>query len=120
MLSLSELAQLSDCELQGDPHCHIAQIAPIAAAKQGAISFISETKYQSYLNNSNASAIILPPKMAHLFTGNKLLSRNPYLSYAKVATALFHPKNLQKQSILVPLLIQVPLLLSMFLLVQML
>ena len=89
MLSLFELAQLSDCELQGDPNCQIAHIAPIAEAQYGAISFVSEKKYQAYLANSNASAIILPPAMAHLFNGNKLLSHNPYLSYAKVVTALF-------------------------------
>ena len=89
MLCLSELAQLSDAELQGDPNCPIVQLAPIAEAQQGAISFISETKYQHYLADSKASAIILPYAMASLFRGNKLLSHNPYLAYAKVVTALF-------------------------------
>jgi len=89
MLSLLTLAQITDSELQGDPDCEIVLVAPIAQAEKGAISFLSEKKYQRYLADSNASAMILPPHMAKLFSGNKLLNKNPYLAYAKVVTALF-------------------------------
>jgi UDP-3-O-[3-hydroxymyristoyl] glucosamine N-acyltransferase len=89
MLTLRELAQLCDAELQGNPQCEIMAVAPISEAQQGTISFISEKKYQAYLTTTQASAIILPHSLATQFSGNKLLSYNPYLAYAKAVTALF-------------------------------
>ena len=97
MLTLRTLAKISNTQLQGDPDCEIITIAPIAEAQQGAISFISETRYQIHLKNTQASAIILLPQIAKQFSGNKLLSDNPYLSYAQVTAALFPPKPIAYQ-----------------------
>ncbi len=87
-LKLAEIAEHIGAELRGDPDCTINYIATIANAKSGQIAFLDNPKYRKYLKTTEASAVILSEKMLEGCETNALVSKTPYLAYAKVA-ALF-------------------------------
>ncbi|MEN7549763.1 UDP-3-O-(3-hydroxymyristoyl)glucosamine N-acyltransferase [Rapidithrix thailandica] len=58
-LSIKEIAQLLDGEVQGNENLIIDQVAKIQEGKEGSISFLSNLKYESHLYTTNASAVIV-------------------------------------------------------------
>ena len=63
----------------------VVGIAPIESAQLGQISFLDNSKYQKYLTETKASAVVISPKLkAHCQT-SALISHNPYLDYARIA-----------------------------------
>ncbi len=90
-MRLGDLAQAVGVELRGDPNCLIDRIAPLPDAGEGAISFLNDRKYEAYLAQTKASAVILTPDQASDCPVPALLSNNPYLSYAKVGALLYPP-----------------------------
>lgn len=89
-LTLGFLAQHLGAELRGDAHYQVDAVATLAQAQPHQLSFLSNSKYQSYLASCVAGVVILSPKDADAWQGNALIVRNPYLAYAKAAT-LLHP-----------------------------
>lgn len=88
--TLGLLAEQLGAELRGDAHYQVDSVATLAQAQPHQLSFLSNSKYQSYLASCVAGVIILSPKDAHVWQGNALIVRNPYLAYAKAAS-LLHP-----------------------------
>ncbi len=86
--TLTELAELLEVRLEGDGDCVIRGLAPLADAGDGELSFLSNPAYATQLTQSNAAAVILAEKSAGSFSGNKLVSANPYVTFAR-ATQLF-------------------------------
>jgi UDP-3-O-[3-hydroxymyristoyl] glucosamine N-acyltransferase len=89
-ITLSELAQRTGAVVDGDPELRVTHVAAIDAAGPGAIVFLVDPKYREQLATTRASAVIVAPAMAAATALPKLLHRNPYATYAKVAT-LLHP-----------------------------
>src|SRR4030095_13611642 len=85
---LSELAARTGATLAGDCHIDIVRIATLGAAGPGAIAFLANTKYRSQLAQTRAAAVIVAPEFASETALPKLLSSNPYATYAKVAVLL--------------------------------
>lgn len=88
-ITLSELADKTQAELEGDGGIEIIGAAPIETAKPGDITFIANQKYLKHLDTTKASAIVLDkdtpcPGLA------ALRHDNPYLTFAKVIDIL-HP-----------------------------
>lgn len=101
--SLVELSRHIGAELKGDPECLISGIAALDKAKPGQISFfhdsaLADPKYKKFLQTTQASAVILSAKYSELCPSQQLITNNPYLAYAKIAT-LFTPKHIQKPGI---------------------
>ncbi len=88
---LSELAEEFNLELIGTPDASIERVAGLDPAGPGDISFYSNSRHKSALQASQASAVILTEQDTALFPGNKLVSDNPYASYARIAQKL-HPR----------------------------
>ncbi len=86
---LSELAQLVDGEVIGDPGVKIGGVAPIEDARKGEITFIAHPRYLARLNQTEASAIIVSPNVRE---ADKPLLRvaNPYLAFAKILGIYAH------------------------------
>jgi UDP-3-O-[3-hydroxymyristoyl] glucosamine N-acyltransferase len=95
---LATLATLLDAELDGDPDTKIYSLATLKNAKTGELSFYHNPRYYSDLCKTQASAVILPKSQADNYSGNKLLSDNPYICYAR-SSHLFKPQNAQEKSI---------------------
>ena len=82
---LASLAELLQVELQGDPAIRISGLATLAKAGQEDLSFYHNPLYFQNLQVSKAAAVIISSVEADKFAGNKLLTDDPYLCYAKAS-----------------------------------
>ena len=90
-LTLGYLADTLKVELRGDRDYRVNSVATLAQAQPSQLSFLSNSKYQTYLASCHAGVVILSPKDVDAWSGNALIAPNPYLVYAKAAS-LLHPK----------------------------
>ena len=92
-IKLSQLAKTIDCHIHGDD-CLIENVADLNSAKKGQLAFVYNPRYVADIAQSNASAIII--KQAWLDSCDKpaLISENPRLAFAKIATLLNPLKNI--------------------------
>ena len=88
---LSQLAEILGAELEGDPSKEIIGINTLETSLEQEISFIARESYIPKLSTTKAGAVICNTDYSELFTGNKLICENPYLTYAR-CTELFKKK----------------------------
>ena len=88
-ITLGELATQFGCELAGDPSLTISSVATLSSGRKGAISFFANTAYVEALAATAASAVILQASDLDKCPVPALISRNPYLTFARVALALY-------------------------------
>ncbi len=93
-LTLASLATSTGTILCGDSGYQVHAVAPVEHAGTNDISFIRDKKYARYLEANSAGALILTQDMASDYSGNCLISANPYLTYAQVVTLLYPAKRL--------------------------
>ena len=86
---LSELAARTGATLDGDGAVDIARMATLEDAGPGDIAFLSNPKYRGQLATTRAGAVIVAPDIARETALPKLVSANPYATYAKAATVLY-------------------------------
>jgi UDP-3-O-[3-hydroxymyristoyl] glucosamine N-acyltransferase len=89
-IALRELAERCGAELAGDGGLMIYRVATLEDADARSITFLSNARYRAQLASTRAGAVILAPRDAAATSLPKLLSKNPYAVYARVAT-IFHP-----------------------------
>jgi UDP-3-O-[3-hydroxymyristoyl] glucosamine N-acyltransferase len=83
--TLAQISEFLDASLDGDAsHC-IEKIATLANAKATDIAFLANKKYRAQLDDTQAGAVIISEKEANLFSGNKLVVKDAYIAYAKLA-----------------------------------
>src|SRR6266545_3489481 len=87
---LAELASLTGARVDGDAAVRVERVATLEGATSGAIAFLANTRYRAQLATTHASAVIVAPAFASATPLPKLVSDNPYATYAKVA-AILHP-----------------------------
>jgi UDP-3-O-[3-hydroxymyristoyl] glucosamine N-acyltransferase len=90
-ISIGELAIRFGCTLQGDPDVRVARVASLEAAGADSISFVTNAKYRKLLRSTAASAVIVAPELAAECPCPALLTKNPYATFARIATVL-HPE----------------------------
>ena len=88
---LSQLAEILGAELEGDASKEIIGINTLEKFLEQEISFIARESYLTKLSTTKAGAVICSTDHSELFTGNKLICENPYLTYAR-CTELFKEK----------------------------
>ncbi|MFC3033923.1 UDP-3-O-(3-hydroxymyristoyl)glucosamine N-acyltransferase [Pseudoalteromonas fenneropenaei] len=86
--TLAQLAEWIDAQVQGDGNAVICRIATLAKATAQEIAFLANKKYRGQLATTQAGAVILSPDEAEYFTGNKLVTKDPYTAYALLAQKL--------------------------------
>ena len=91
---LSELAARTGATLAGDGNVDIVRMATLENAGAGEIAFLANPKYHGLLAATRATAVIVAPEFAVETALPKLLSSNPYATYAKVAAILYPPPAL--------------------------
>lgn len=94
-LTLAELASRCGGEVRGDATTRVQRVATIQNAASGSIAFLANPKYRRYLAETGASAVILSPEDAAEWQGPALVTKNPYVLYARVAAALSPPPPFQ-------------------------
>src|SRR3569623_122061 len=83
--TLGQLAEHVDADVRGDATCAITGVATLQKAKAGDISFLSNPRYSKHLAATTASAVILAEEHASACPTNALVTRDPYLAYARIA-----------------------------------
>ncbi len=86
--TLAELTARCGGELRGDGSVRIQAVATIQNAGPGSIAFLANPHYRKFLASTGASALILSPADAEGCKLPALVTPNPYLLYAHVATLL--------------------------------
>ena len=89
-VTLSALAVQTGATLDGDGTTIIRHVGTLEEASADAIAFLANPKYRHQLGSTRAAAVIVGPGDAASTSLPKLVSANPYATYAKVA-ALLHP-----------------------------
>ncbi len=87
--SLRQLAEIAGAELRGDPEIVVDRVSTLTDAERGAISFLANSRYRSYLSGTRASAVILAAEDAPDCPVPCLIAENPDLARARVMTALY-------------------------------
>lgn len=87
--SLQELAEKIGGKIDGDGSIEISSAAPIQTAVSGQISFISNEKYIKFLNETNASAVVLDFEVEKPENVSVLRHKNPYLAFALILDILY-------------------------------
>jgi len=86
--TLKALAEQFGLTLRGDPDHRVGSLATLAAAGPGDVSFLANPAYARHLSECRAGAVIIGEQLAGRWSGNALVSDNPYASWAKVAAHL--------------------------------
>lgn len=90
-LTLEELAERSGARLHGDASRVIAGVCTLQDGRADGISFLANPQYRKYLAGTEAGAVILAEDDLAACPVAALVSRNPYATYARVATLLSPP-----------------------------
>ena len=85
---LGELAERIGAELLGDPDIIIDRVAVLNAAGPREVTFLSNRRYRTHLESTQAGAVILGPEYADVCPVPALVLDNPYVGYARAATLL--------------------------------
>ena len=90
--TLKELADYVGGEVVGDENIKIKGVMTIDEAMEGYITFVSNKKYIKKLGSTGASAILVSPGM-EAEGKNLLVTKNPYLAFAKVVDLMMNPEK---------------------------
>ncbi|MDX1795317.1 MAG: UDP-3-O-(3-hydroxymyristoyl)glucosamine N-acyltransferase [Hydrogenovibrio sp.] len=77
-----------EAKLDGDETEIVRQVSGLAEARKGDLSFLSDSKRISELEETQASAVLVKASDADKTTANKIIVENPYACYAVVAQRL--------------------------------
>lgn len=88
--SLGYLAKYVNGTLVGSKDYQVTGLATLQSATNDKLTFLTNKKYKQKLKHTRAGCVLLESSDAEFFAGNKILSENPYLSYARL-TELFLP-----------------------------
>ncbi len=88
-ISLGVLASQTHATLKGDSQLPISGIGVISQAKAGDITFLASPKYRKYLENTQASAVIVSAREAEACPVAALVCADPKLVFAQVVQLLY-------------------------------
>jgi UDP-3-O-[3-hydroxymyristoyl] glucosamine N-acyltransferase len=86
--TLAELAQRTGAALHGDGSVTVVRVGTLERAGPGDIAFLANPRYRAQLAGRRASAVIVAPADAPHTPLPKLVSPNPYATFACVAQIL--------------------------------
>lgn len=86
--TLGELAEKVGARLHGDASYQVDGVATLQNAQAQQISFLANPRYRKQLATSKAGAVVLSEDDLSFCTTNALVSRDPYLSFAKISAEL--------------------------------
>lgn len=93
-LTLQQIASQLGGRIAGDPGVLIRQVASLATAGEGEITFLASARYRSQLATTRASAVIVGPEAEGLTRLPRIVADNPYAYFARVSQ-LFNALTVQ-------------------------
>ena len=91
-MTLADLARMVGAHVDGDGAIVVERVATLEHAGPRDIAFLANPRYRAQLAATRAGAVIVGPDAANATPAAKLVSTNPYATYARVATIL-HPAD---------------------------
>lgn len=85
LFQLVDVATRFGLTLRGDPEISIRGVNTLSSAVEYEISFLANSLYRTLLTETRAGAVVLTEQDSKLFSGNCLISHNPYLDFARIA-----------------------------------
>jgi UDP-3-O-[3-hydroxymyristoyl] glucosamine N-acyltransferase len=76
-------------ELHGDPSIRVSQVATLAQASPGSLSFFANSRYRRQLTSTRASAVVVSAADIDACPTAALVDPNPYLAYARIASLIY-------------------------------
>jgi len=89
-ITLGELAVQFGCTLRGNPDVVVTHVATLESADSSALSFLANPKYKIHLATTRVAAVVLEAASASECPVSALISKQPYVTYARIAASL-HP-----------------------------
>ena len=89
-MKLREIAARLDCELSGDGEIEITGVAGMEHAGAGELTFLANPKYAHKVKHSRAGAILVSEPLPDAPMAS-LVSRNPYLDFARALELFYQP-----------------------------
>ena len=89
--TLQALAELCGGIVEGDGSVLIRQVNTLEHAAEGELAFLANPKYRAQVASTRAAAVVLAPEHTTLTSSPRLISREPYLAYARIANLLNPP-----------------------------
>lgn len=86
--NLTELAEQLGAQLHGDGAAIISAVATLEEASAGHISFLANSKYRKFLQQSTATAVLIKAEDLEYCPVNALVVNDPYVAFARVAQLL--------------------------------
>ena len=86
--TLAQLAQQLGAQVHGDGTLEIRKVATLEKAGKGDITFLSNKKYRHYLEQSEATAVLITEADLPFCPTNALVIKDPYVGFARVAQLL--------------------------------
>ena len=88
--TVEEMARRLNCSFRGDGNTVIAGVAGLENAGKGSVTFYSGTRYRPQLENTSASAVIVPP--GESFSRLPVIfSNTPYATFIQAVDLFFSP-----------------------------
>jgi UDP-3-O-[3-hydroxymyristoyl] glucosamine N-acyltransferase len=91
--TLGQLAAQFGCELIGDAGVVVERVGTLSTAGPDAVTFLANSSYRAQLAHTRAAAVILAPRDRDSSPVACLVHAEPYLAYARIATALHPPSS---------------------------
>lgn len=92
-IRLGELVDRFGGQLIGNPDIQVVGIAPLSDASDRHITFLSNSKFRSQAEKTQAIALILSEQdhqqIANAYQGARIITANPYVYFAKAAQYFF-------------------------------
>ena len=86
--TLDEIAVQVEGKVHGDGSHQVEKVATLEKAEKSDISFLANSKYKKFLDNSRAGAVLVDHNSASSVATNAIVVKDPYVAYAKVASLL--------------------------------
>lgn len=90
-LRLDEIVARLGGALQGDGSVVVSQVRSLLSAGAGDITFLANPKHREQLQGTHAAAVIVPPQFSDATSLPRIVDRNAYAYYARVAALLNPP-----------------------------
>lgn len=97
--NLYNLAHKFDLGLIGNENHEVNGVATLEKAQNNHLSFLSNSKYKSALKTTKAGIVILSKVDSSAYDGNRLIAKDPYLSFAKIANLFQDSHNSNNSSL---------------------
>ena len=88
LYNLQQLAELLQAQLHGDGATEISAVATLETATSSQISFLSNSKYRKFLQQTQASVVLIKADDLPFCPVAALVVPDPYVAFAKVAQLL--------------------------------